>query len=224
MEDRKTFDEVYEKYFPERKPSLTNIMCPITGAPLVWIPDNSHMHTMDPDSIYESASDPTIRFARHPFSRRTFRLIDKYESDLGRYFVLSEDETSWTEFKRVKGISDLIPIDTPQEEIDARIEKEAADSAERKRIYDEKVARGEIVPLPTIRVTASTMRNSDIVEVAPLPPPSGLLFYMDMKSEDQPIISGENNPGKKNWLQYIKQLVKNQNESNNSGKQSGFHR
>jgi hypothetical protein len=180
---------------------------------------------MDPDSIYESASDPTIRFARHPFSWRTFRLIDKYEDESGRYFVLSEDETSWTEFKRVKGISDLIPIDTPQEEIDARIEKEAAESAERKRIYDEKVASGEIVPLPLIRVTASTMRNSDIVKVAPLPPPSGLLFYMDMKyGNEQHIIPGETKPGKSNWLQYIKQLVKNQNESNNSSKQSGFHR
>ena len=223
MQDKKTLDEVYDKYFPEHKPSLTDIMCPITGSPLVWIPDNSPMHTMDPDSSYESASDPTIRFARHPFSWRTFRLIDKYEDELGRYFVLSEDETTWSEFKRVKGISDLISIDTPQSEIDARIEKEAVEKAERKRIYDEKVARGEIIPLPIIQVSARDIQ-SDLVEVAPLPPPSGLLFYMDMKYEDHPIIPSETTSGKSNWLQYIKQLVKNQNESDNSSKQSGFHR
>ena len=164
------------------------------------------MTVMDPDSFYESATDPTIRFARHPFSWRTFRQVDKYGNELGRYFVLSEDETTWTEYKKVEGISGIIPIDTPQEEIDAKIEKEAEERAERKRLYEARVASGEIDPLQIRRVTPSTI-SSDLVEVRPLPPPSGMLFYMDMIG-GSPIIEAPSKPGKRNWVSAIKEIIK----------------
>lgn len=172
----KTIEELHEHYFGKKEPSMTDIMCPITGSPLMYIPDQRMMGVMDPDSIYESSTDPSVRFARHPFSYNTFRLIDKYEDDLGRYFILSDDQNEWTEYKKVPGISGIISIDTPQSEIDELIVKENLEKAERNKRYEEQVANGEIIPLPFTKVFATT-QSFDLVKIAPMAPPTGISFF-----------------------------------------------
>jgi hypothetical protein len=96
-----------------------------------------------------------------------------------RYFVLNDDR-SWTEHVIIES-GNLVPIDTPQDEIDAANEKYRTDKDERRKSYEARVAAGEIVPslFPTATVIRPTLISADLIEVKPMSPPKGLLFYLD---------------------------------------------
>jgi hypothetical protein len=95
-----------------------------------------------------------------------------------RYFVLNDDKT-WTEHIRIES-GNLVPIDTPQSEIDEANEQYRKEREERQRNYDDQVARGEIIPLNFTPVYAKTVAL-DLVEVKPMAPPKSMLHYLDYK-------------------------------------------
>jgi hypothetical protein len=173
----KNFDEYYEEFGNRSsKPTDSGLTCPITGGRLMSI--GYERDVMDPDSFYQSENDPTLYFACHPFSRTVYRLIDRPSMMVRaiRYFVLNADKT-WTEHIKIES-ENLVPIDTPQSEIDEANEKYRKEREEFRRNYDEQVARGEIIPLTFIQVPVKTVAL-DEVEVKPMGPPSGILHYMN---------------------------------------------
>jgi hypothetical protein len=175
----------YEELFGSgrHEPTDSGLTCPITGGRLMSI--GYERHVMDPDSFYQSENDPTLYFASHPFSRTVYRLVERpgmMERAI-RYFVLNDD-ISWTEHVIIES-GNLVPIDTPQDEIDAVNEKYRADQEERRKTYEARVASGEIVPslFPTALRVLPKMVSAEQVEVKPMEPPKGMLFYLDTISE-----------------------------------------
>ena len=159
-------------------PSDSGLTCPITGGKLLYI--GYELAVMDPDSFYQSEKDPTLYFACHPFSRSVYRLIDRPSmmEKSKRYFVLNEDK-SWTEHIKIEN-GNLVPIDTPQSEIDEANEKYKKEKEERRRNYDERIKRGEIIPLNSTQVYDKFV-SLDIIEVKPMAPPTNMLFYLNYK-------------------------------------------
>ena len=155
------------------KPRDTGLLCPITGSRLMYV--GHEPHVMDGESYYEAESDPKITYSSHPFNRGVY-----YHGD--RYFVF--ENLQWVEYMRVKGINGIIPVDSPQEEIDELVRKEEAARELRSREYEGKLFAGEIVNLfPTmVKVQAKTIAM-DLVQVEPMQAPSSFAFMMDYVKE-----------------------------------------
>lgn len=159
----------------ENNKSITDLICPITGSPLWYV--GTEKHCMDPDSWYSPESDSSIIFARHPFSMNLFRLVETkgtMEKAL-RYFRLNTDR-SWTEMKEAPYTNSLFPLDDFSEEWEAAC-KEGLERLE-KRKQQEQYWKEH--PEEDPRVFAKTVALEK-VDVVPLGPPTGILFYLDYK-------------------------------------------
>lgn len=154
-------------------PRDTGLLCPITGSRLMCI--GYEAHVMDGETFYEAESDPNVKFSTHPFNSGVY-----YTKD--RYFV--SENGKWTEYIRVKGLSTIVPIDTPQSEIDELIRVAEEKREKSSREYEGKLYAGEITnffPL-AIKVEAKTIAM-DLVKVEPMAAPSGFIFLLDQITE-----------------------------------------
>lgn len=181
-----TLEELHNEMFGDGTSKPTNLICPITGS--ILMDDGCERDVMDPDHFYFAQNDPSVRYARHPFSYNLFRLVESGTRNTGakeiRFFRLNEDK-SWTEMMILPGFSNLIPLDTPKEEVNRLIKEKEAEVAESRRKYEEGVANGTIVPFSfNIKpVTANTVSVENI-KVKPMSNPSSL-HYLDMKYENK---------------------------------------
>jgi hypothetical protein len=177
-----TLDDVYVNIFGDKKPMVTNLTCPITGQILWSIPTDNHV--MDGSHFYYPEGHREIIFERHPFSWRFFRQTNTeiFSGKVITWWKL-EDDNSWTQYIKVKGIPEIIPINTSKKEIKAIKDKIAKDKKERKRAYDEKVASGWIDPFASIKIANVNMSNiaNDLIPVIPMTAPLGSLFYKELK-------------------------------------------
>ena len=163
----------------------TGLLCPITGSPLIY--DGYEWGTMDGDFYYHAESDPTIKFESN--MRSVFYELVGGEKEWGmtgservlsrRYFK-PEANGTWSEWFAVKshGFPKLFPIGTPSEEVLAWQAEDERKHLEHKAEYDRKVASGEITPWIVPMVNFGTIAN-DLVEVKPMDPPSGQIFYFE---------------------------------------------
>lgn len=179
-------EELHIEMFGDGKPKPTDLICPITGSTLM--DDGCERHVMDPDHFYFAQNDSSIRYARHPFSYNLFRQVESGTRNTGakeiRFFRLNEDK-SWTEMMRLPGFSILIPLDTTPEEVDKLVKEKIAEEKERKRMYDEGVANGTIVPISiNLKPVTSNTISMEKVEVKPMSSPSSLQ-YLDYKYDNK---------------------------------------
>lgn len=160
--------------------------CPITDNELKYI--GHEPFCMDPDSYYESRTlKHTYKFARHPFSWTLFRLIeiDGKKCDT-RYFRLKEDDT-WQEEMSVDGIDQLIPINSSNWTIfKLRLSKKL--SRLKRKLQDfwrYSILRKKRVQFPKIRSVEAKTIAQDLVSVKPMTAPSGKVFTMDLKKQQE---------------------------------------
>lgn len=156
--------------------------CPISGNPLSYIGHEEWV--MDPDSYYVSSRlDKRYKFARHPFSWKLFRLIEINGKPCDkRYFRLNDDDT-WTEMTRVKGLDGLYPLDTSNWDVFKLRFKKRWSSWMRKLKnwwkYGVLRKKRNEVQFPIIgKVHAKTIAQ-DLVPVQPLAAPSSSLFHAE---------------------------------------------
>jgi hypothetical protein len=193
------------------KPS--GMTCPVTGSELLHAGHDEGV--LDGCHYYVSSSDNNVFFSRHPFQWNIFRLdperpfdvIHVYTPDgkmseadykvayerakpvseslklhgkYTRYFRL-EDDGRWTALVHVA--NKYIPAETPIEEIVRLIEEYDAEYERRKAEYLANPESG-----PFIFRVVSTGIATELVNVKPMSPPTGLLAYIDVftkqKSED----------------------------------------
>lgn len=175
-------------------PAPTELLCPITGSKLLYI--GTEQDVMDPDAWYSPESNSQIIFARHPFSRKIFRQIDRkslYAKAL-RYFRLNDDN-SWTELKKIPNGDDLFPINTPEDD-PSWIEscQVAFDRVERQRQQNE---YWDQHPEEDPRVRSKCIA-SELVSVQPMSAPLGILNYVDFVY----------NPPKENFIRKVVNFIK----------------
>ena len=176
-----SLDDIFREYFGKKEPKETHLECPITGSMLMS--DGCDRGVMDPDHFYFAESDPSVRYARHPFTWTLFRLVNGDTTRTGakasRYFNLI-DEKYWVEMLKHEGLDDLLPINTPKKEVKAKIKEAKLAKEERKRKYAEGVANGSIIPLPiSIVKSDAKLISADLVPVQPMSAPSGMLYYSE---------------------------------------------
>lgn len=172
-------DDAITKYL-NKYPKPTNLICPITGSPL--IKDGKKGHVMDGDTFYHAESDKSIIYARHPFMWNMFRLVSgRNDCEQGNRFFKLLDNKSWQEYIADKRTDHLFPINTPQSEIEEYIQNEEKERQERTRLYNEGVANGTITPLPILTKIGSHLLAMETVSVQPLSPPTGKIYYTNFK-------------------------------------------
>ena len=155
-------------------PRDTGLKCPITGSRLMYV--GYEPHVMDGESFYEAESDPSIKFSSHPFNRGVYYQVE-------RYFVI-EDDGSWKEYKRVKGLDGIVPVDISPLELYAMLHAAEEERERRSREYEGRLYAGEITNLfpLAIKVQAKTVAM-DLVAVKPMEMPTGTMFMIDQLTE-----------------------------------------
>lgn len=165
-------------YNIDEKPEVTDLICPNSGFRLMAEPVERWV--MDPSHFYFAEGAPNFRYERHPFSWMTFRQIHGGDRRMGskviKWWKLNHDRT-WTEMMEVEGVEGIIPLDTPQSEID--LLKEI--NLHKKRIaqleYEARLASGAPL-LPIAKKVEARTISSDLVAVKPMKAPSGDLFVI----------------------------------------------
>ena len=159
-----------------------NLKCPITGGNLIY--DYTEPMCMDPESFYHSETNPEIRFSTHPFIPNVYFQVDKYGNSFeGRRVFKHNAINQWKEYKEIREISKLVPIDTPQSEIDAAIKISNEEREKRLLEYERAVAAGDIKPWPGYKKITNGLISNEKVEVQPMSPPSSNLFFLDSEIE-----------------------------------------
>lgn len=172
------------------KPS--GIKCPITGSELIY--DGYEYGTMDGDSYYHSASDPTLKWEKN---MRSFYFELKHPEEqwmssrqiieARRYFKI-EENGEWQEyFAKISTPSTrMFPVGTSMIDVDRILQLDIEAKKQRDEEYMRKVESGEIDPLAfpivSVKNDARTIA-SELVEVKPMGEPQGVLLYMDFKVE-----------------------------------------
>jgi hypothetical protein len=149
------------------------LLCPITGDELVYVGYDKDV--CDGNSYYSPINDKTIIFAVHPFRRNIYAQVESqtFTSKELRYFKLLEGN-KWLEMKKVPHGDVLFP-----KRYYGSSWKRACAEAKlqfQKRLEKEKYWKEH--PEEDPRYFARTISNEE-VKVAPLSPPSGMLFYLD---------------------------------------------
>jgi hypothetical protein len=149
------------------------LLCPISGAELVYVGHDEGVY--DGNSYFSPKSDPSIIFAVHPFRNNIYAQVEDkhFLSKELRYFKLLEGNL-WQEMKEVPHDNLLFPIDDEGEEWIKACEE--ANRKHEKRLERQRYWKEH--PEEDPRVHAKTI-GIDEVEVAPMAPPSGILFYLD---------------------------------------------
>lgn len=155
----------------------TDLICPITGSPLWNLGSDSS--TMDSDTWYSPESDASIIFAKNPRQQNLYRLVE-CQSNMeraSRYFRLNDDK-SWTEMKRVPNGDELFTLDDFGDEWNKACEDGA------KRLEEQKIQNKywDEHPSEDPRIHAKTVGIEE-VSICPMGPPSGVIFYLDLKTD-----------------------------------------
>ena len=175
----------------QEEPKRTGDICPISGGEILWV--GYDYGTMDGDHYYVSSTDPKITYTKNSRSRYYELTSGPTKSSAsksydGKRYFKKDDDGKWVEYflVRTHGFPAMFPVGTPDSEVEDFLKKDKEEYLERKRIYEEKVASGEIVPMPVSKVVFSTI-PSEKVTVQPLPPPNSSLFYIDTSINDKQI-------------------------------------
>jgi hypothetical protein len=151
--------------------------CPVTGKELVYVGHDEGV--MDGNSYYSPVNDSSIIFAVHPFRMNIYiQVKDKslYSEEL-KYFK-HLDSGQWQEMKKVPHANLLFPMDEEGEEwqkaCDLAIQQRDKRIAQRKYWDEHPEEDPRIRPL---------FIAAEKVEVRPLLPPLGILYYIDFKYE-----------------------------------------
>ena len=160
---------------------MKKLLCPITNSELIYV--GCDKGVMDGNSYYSPVSDNSIIFAVHPRANNVYVQVAtaNYNEKALRYFrLLDTDPRStfsypiWQELKRVPHGNELFPINQNDEEW----KNSCADALKKYDEYITKCKYWDEHPEEDPRIKAKCV-SIDTVTVVPLPPPTGILFYVD---------------------------------------------
>lgn len=168
--------KIEERREMESRRVLNALRCPITGGRLICL--GSDINVMDGPITWIVEGHENMKWYVDPRRSSVFQGHGYYKWD--------QKKGVWVEQIKIYGGSKFVNKPQTQEEKDKidQLEKEWEEKKKKdKEEYERKVASGEITPLLPFGVKQIHFKtlNLEDVNVSPLPPPSGTIFYVDYK-------------------------------------------